>query len=80
MARTEPNEKHGSLPEVDKADLLRALTVERFTAWKPPSSATDRAEMVAYPTVRDGLPFEPTARSVRAGKYRRYTAATRRSS
>jgi hypothetical protein len=61
-------------------DLVRALTVERFTKWTPSTSANDRAEMVACPTVRDGLPFEPIARSVRARKYRRDANASRRSS
>ena len=43
MATAKPNEEHGTVPEVDYAELLRALTVERFTVWKPPPSATDRA-------------------------------------
>ena len=62
-------------------DLVpRALVVERFTKWTPSTSAKDRSERVACPTVRDGLPFEPIARSVRARKYRRNTADSRRSS
>lgn len=36
MGITEPNEGRGSLPRVDHADLLRALTVERFAVWNPP--------------------------------------------
>lgn len=49
MATAKPNEEHGTVPEVDYAELLRALTVERFTAWKPPSSATDRAAPRDHP-------------------------------
>ena len=49
MSTAEPNEEHGTVPEVDYAELLRALTVERFTVWKPPSSATDRAATRAHP-------------------------------
>jgi len=64
----------------DRDDLVRALTVERFTKWKPSSSTKDRTEMVACPTVRDGLPFQPIARSVRARKYRRFTATSGRTS
>lgn len=55
-------------------DLVRALTVERFTRWKPSTSAEDRTKMGVYPTVRDGLPFQPNARTVRARKYRRNVA------
>lgn len=61
-------------------ELIRALTVERFTRWKPSPSANDRTEAQACPSVRDGLPFEPIARTVRARKYRRGNAATRSSS
>jgi len=49
MATAKPNEEHGTVPEVDYAELLRALTVERFTVWKPPSSATDRAAPLSHP-------------------------------
>jgi len=64
----------------DWDDLVRALTVERFTKWKPSPSTKDRTEMVACPTVRDGLPFQPIARSVRARKYHRFTATSGRTS
>jgi hypothetical protein len=66
--------------ETEHDDVVRALTVECFTRWKPSTSAKDRTEMLACPTVRDGLPFEPIARSVPAWKYRGQTAASRRSS
>ena len=49
MATAKPNEEHGTVPEVHYAELLRALTVERFTVWKPPSSATDRAAPLSHP-------------------------------
>jgi len=62
----------------DRDDLVRALTVERFTRWIPSTSTQDRADTEACPTVRDGWPFEPSARSVRARKYRRNTAVPRR--
>jgi hypothetical protein len=42
MARTERYEEHGSVSKGGYADFLRVLTVERFTVWKPPASATDR--------------------------------------
>ena len=48
MAGTEHHEEHVSAPEVDYTDLLRALTVERFTAWKPPESATDRSAPLGH--------------------------------
>ncbi len=60
----------------DQDDLVRALTVERFTRWKPSPSTNDQTEMVACPAVRDGLPFQPILRSVRARKYRRVTATS----
>jgi len=77
------NAAKGTVPSQatsDRDDLVRALTVERFTKWKPSPSTLDRTEMVACPTVRDGLPFQPTARSVRARKYRRFTADSGRNS
>jgi hypothetical protein len=80
MATTNPYEEHEPPSQVDRADLLRALTVERFTPWSPMTTSEDRDEMVAYPTVRDGLPFEPITRSVRARKYRPNAKASRRSS
>lgn len=67
----------------DRDDLVRALTVERLTKWKPSPSTSDRTEVVACPTVRDGLPFQPfqpITRSVRARKYRRFTADSGRNS
>ncbi|MEP7036003.1 MAG: hypothetical protein ABI934_10480 [Actinomycetota bacterium] len=48
MGITEPNEERGSLPRVDHADLLRALTVERFTVWKPPASASELTTPVGH--------------------------------
>ena len=80
MAATNPYEEHEPPSQVDRADLLRALTVERFTPWTPTTTSEDRDEMVACPTVRDGLPFEPITRSVRARKFRLNTDASRRSS
>jgi len=80
MTATEDDKVLVSAPDVGHPDLLRALTVERFTQWKPSTSVQDRTEMVACPTLRDGLPFEPIARTVRARKYRGQTAASRRSS
>ena len=50
MARTESTtKKHGSMPEVDYGHFLRVLTVERFTVWKPPASATDRVAPLDHP-------------------------------
>jgi hypothetical protein len=65
---------------VNQDELVRSLLVERFSKWGPGPPNNDRAEMVAYPTVRDGLPFEPITRSVRARKYRPNANASRRSS
>ena len=52
MAGTEHHEEHVSAPEVDYADLLRALTVERFTPWKPPESAPDRPAPLGHQRTR----------------------------
>ena len=42
MATAKPNEEHETVTEVDHAELLRALTVERFRVWKPPARVPDR--------------------------------------
>jgi hypothetical protein len=80
MAATKRYEEHEPTSDIDRADLLRTLTVERFTQWRPTTTSEDRDEMVACPTVRDGLPFEPITRSVRARKYRPSANVSRRSS
>ena len=43
MATAKPNGEHETVPEVDHAELLRVLTVERFRMWKPPARVSDRA-------------------------------------
>ena len=43
MATAKPNEEHETVTEVDHAELLRVLTVERFRVWKPPARVLDRA-------------------------------------
>ena len=43
MVTAQPNEEHETVTEVDHAELLRALTVERFRVWKPPARVPDRA-------------------------------------
>jgi hypothetical protein len=48
MAGTEQHEEQVSAPDADYTGLLRAVTVERFTAWKPPESATDRAASLGH--------------------------------
>ena len=55
---------------MNQDEPVRSLLVERFSKGGPGPPNNDRAEMITYPTVRDGLPFEPIARSVRARKYR----------
>jgi hypothetical protein len=79
MAASNPYEELESVPEVEHADLVRLLTVERFTVWKTSTAMRDRAEMAACPTVRDGMPFEPIARPVRTRKYRGQSASRRSS-
>ena len=43
MAMAKPNDEQEPVPEVDHAELLRLLTVERFRVWKPPARVPDRA-------------------------------------
>jgi|GEM_PF-3923141 len=43
MATAKPDEEHETVPDVDHAELLRALTVERFRVWRPPARVPDRA-------------------------------------
>lgn len=59
MSETKPYEEHGSAQESRYTDLLRTLTVERFTLWKPSTLAEERDEMPTSRTLRDRLPFEP---------------------
>ena len=80
MATTEPDDEDGSLSETDYVKFLCAPAVGRFNRWRPSTSANDAAEMVACPSVRDGLPFEPIAHSVRARKFRLNAYASRRNS
>jgi hypothetical protein len=65
---------------VNQDELIHSLLVERFSKWGPGPPSNDRAEMATYPTVRDGLPFEPIATSVRARKFRLSADASRRNS
>lgn len=66
--------------DVNQDELIRSLLVERFSKWGPGPPNNDRAEVATYPTVRDGLPFEPIATSVRARKFRLNADASRRNS
>jgi hypothetical protein len=43
MATAVPDEEHEEVPEVDHAELLRVLTVERFGVWKPPANTQGSA-------------------------------------
>jgi len=42
MATAKPNQEHETVPEVDHAERLPVLRVERFRVWKPQARATDR--------------------------------------
>lgn len=61
-------------------ELVRALIVERFSRWTPPADSADPDGHAAYPAVRDGMPFQPNPRIVRARPYRRATPVRRKSS
>lgn len=65
-------------PASRHADLVRALIVERFSRWTPHVDRGDSDGLTAYPAVRDGMPFQPNARNVRARPYRRATPVRRR--
>jgi hypothetical protein len=43
MATAKPNGEHETVTEVDHVELLRVLTFERFSVWKPPARVPDRA-------------------------------------
>jgi hypothetical protein len=43
MATARPNEEQEKVREVDHAELLRLLTVQRFKVRKPPATVADRA-------------------------------------
>ena len=66
--------------DVNQDELIRSLLVERFSKWGPGPPNNDRAEVATYPTVRDGLPFEPITCSARARKHRPNASASRRAS
>jgi len=65
MARAKPNEEHETVAEVDHAELLRVLTVERFRVWKPPGRATDRAARQDHPRSEAALVSALTDANVR---------------
>ena len=62
MATLKPNEENETVTEVDHAELLRVLTVERFRVWKPPARVPDSpaprdragSEAVPVSTAYDG--------------------------
>ncbi len=64
----------------DYDSLMRALLVERFTRWAPSTTADERTELTASPTLRDGSAFEPNRRNVRPRKFHRCQAELRRNS
>jgi hypothetical protein len=52
MATAKPNDEHEPAPEVDHAEILRVLTAERFTVWKPPAASTDRVTARDHPRTK----------------------------
>jgi len=65
MATAKWDEEHETVPDVDHAELLRVLTVERFRVWRPPARVPDHAAPQHHPRNQGAVVSALNAANVR---------------